>query len=607
MRQLMQCRAIRSVCYALIVALMSTVMPAAIKPVHAQLMPTYSVAVVDFVNETGVMGETLSRIATDAVVVEMSMTNRYDVSITRSQIKAQMDAMDIHPPLDKVNLVRLGEELNADAVLEGAVKSVQLTGSGATKRASATLVVQLIDQASGEVINGAVQSGSSSARVGYTADDDALITEAISKAAFLAVKTMVDYVIPEATILSNIGADQVMLNRGVRDGLKPGMRMIVLRNREIIGYVEIREVNNTDSIAKVVKSMRGVQPEDKTRAIFDLPAIGSSSVKSDPMPSGAPPRGKVGKGPLATIGKFLLGAGIVFGVAQLFRGGRGSESAPSIGTLGPMEITWNPKKYGHGVNVLEYQILRDSFTAGAVPVKVLRDPTEIDFGRTSLAGLYGTGGPIDFNYYALSANPASTYTSTAATVQPEPYGITHEYQVRVLYRVIPSVVPGGGDDGTGGGDDGNAGEGSGIRYYYTPVSNIIRMTAIEPVRNSDVISPVYVPSQGPSDLLVSDLLDPTVDMFSWDAKAGADIYYVSVEPVIPGSAPSWKSGTLYATGPTVKLSMSDRSRLATILSGYPDRVMRWRVYCRNERDTSPAWVEGEECRFSVIGTPPPRP
>ena len=72
--------------------------------------------------------------------------------------------------------------------------------------------------------------------------------------------------------------------------------MIVLRSKEIIGYVEIREVEDNQSIAKIVKSMRGVQPEDKLRAIFDMPAVGGTKVKSEPMPNGAPSHGRVGSG-----------------------------------------------------------------------------------------------------------------------------------------------------------------------------------------------------------------------------------------------------------------------------------------------------------------------
>ena len=68
---------------------------------------------------------------------------------------------------------------------------------------------------------------------------------------------MVDYVIPEATIQMNVGADQVMLNRGSRDGIKPGMRMLVIRRKEVLGYIEVHSVDPINSNAKILKSLRG--------------------------------------------------------------------------------------------------------------------------------------------------------------------------------------------------------------------------------------------------------------------------------------------------------------------------------------------------------------
>ena len=392
MKQLLQSRIVKSVCYTLVTALVSSLAPTPlVAPAAADLMPTYAVGVVDFVNESGVNGELLSRLATDAVVVEMAKTNRYEVSISRQMINTEMDKLGLHPPLDTIGLVRLGEALSAEAMLEGSIKSVQLAGTGPTRRAAVTLDVRMRDQASGEIINGAVQTGSSSSRPGYAADDDSLITEAINNAAFLVVKTMVDYIIPEATVMMNIKETQVMLNKGARHGIKPGMRMIVLRRREIIGYVEVQSVSAIDSMARVIKSMRGIQPEDKVRAIFDMPTVGPVA-KSEPLPSGAPPGGGRRGNALGKIAKFLVGAGVVFGLVSLFRSGRGSESGPSI-TASPdtaTTIRWDPTKYGHGQTVVEYQVLRDNFADGALPVKALRDPSQIDAGRTDLAGLYGT-------------------------------------------------------------------------------------------------------------------------------------------------------------------------------------------------------------------------
>ncbi|MGQ9455975.1 MAG: hypothetical protein ACUVRS_02495 [Armatimonadota bacterium] len=604
LQDLLRSRITRSICYVVILTLVSTFAPMPMKtPVLAQLMPTYSVGVVDFVNESGVQGELLARLATDAVVVEMAKTNRYDVSITRAMIKAEMERLGIRPPLSALEIVRLGEALNADAMLEGYVKSVQLSGSGPTRRAAVTLAVQMRDQASGEIINGAVQTGISSSRVGYEADDDSLIVEAVNNAAFLCVKTMVDYIIPEATVMMNIKEDHVMLNRGSRDGIKPGMRMIVLRRGEIIGYVEVRRVSPIDSDARIIKATRGIQPEDKVRAIFDMPAI-VAKASTEPLPSGAPTGIKKRSDTLRKIGKFILSAGIIFGIAQIFRPGRGSEPPPTIGAgESPTIITWDPKKYGHGQNVLEYQILRDDFADTAVPVKVISDPTAVDLGWTDVYSLYGTSTATNVTYKLLASNPATSYKEVTATIPPEPYGRTHKYQVRVLYS-LTTTTPGGGDQT----QTGQQQQTTTTRYYYTPVSNVITATAIEPVKYTDIVSPAYDPSVAPPEILVTDLQSGAIN-FEWKRKDGADMYQILVEPVQPGTGPTWQSPIIYETGPVVSLPTSARIELASMLSNsaYADKTMKWRVYCRHQEDTSLAWVKGQEARFVIGGMPPTYP
>lgn len=599
MRQIIHCRAIRSVCYALIIALVSTIAPTPfVRPAGAQLMPTYSVGVVDFMNESGVQGELLSRLATDAVVVEMSKTNRYDVSITRSMIKSEMEKLDLHPPLTKLGLVRLGESLQADAMLEGSIKSVQLSGSGVTRRASVTLVVQMIDQASGEIINGAVQTGTSSARVGYTPDDDSLITEAINNAAFLVVKTMVDYIVPEATVMMNIGSDQVMLNKGARDGLKPGMKMIVLRQKEIIGYIELRDVSPSDAKAKITKSMRGIQSEDKVRAIYDMPTI-SGSAKSEPLPSGAPTGGKGSKSSLSKIGKFLVAGLLVVGLASLFSSGRGNEDPGSIDAAtdrGIPLIRWDPTQFDHGKHVVELHVLRDDF--GDQPVKVLSSPTEWDRGWTKLTGLFGTGADVNVIYQRLASNPDTTTVETTVAVPVEPFGTTHTYQIRVLYREQTT------SSGTGDGSTSTT-----TKYYYTSLSNSITATAIEPVKTTDIIVPAYDPNAAAPELLVSDLQQGKVNL-QWQRKAGGDVYRVIVEPIVPGTGRTWQSPSLiYETGPTVSLPIDQRNSLANWLmtTSSGGATMRWRVDCRHQGDTNQDWIQGDWSRFTIGDMPPGTP
>lgn len=588
MRQLMQSRAARSLCYVIIMALVSAIAPMPLAtPAGAQLLATYTVGVVDFVNESGIQGDILARLATDAVVVEMAKTRDYNVGITRTQMRVEMEKLDLRPPLTTLGLLMLGEALSADAMLEGVIKSVQIAGSGPTRRASVTLVVQMIDQASGEIINGAVQTGTSSARVAWIPGDDALITEAINKAAWLVVKTMVDYIIPEATIMMHIGESQVMLNKGARAGLKPGMRMIVLRQKEIIGYIEVRTVDPTDSIAKVTKSMRGIQPEDKVRAIYEMPAV-TTALKSEPLPSSAPSGGGGSKGALAKIGKFLLGAAIVFGIVSLFKGGTGAESPPSSGALGPMEITWDPTQFNHYQGEeTELQVLRDGLV-----YKVLSGVAASQFRSTSLLTTsggqpyYGTGGAaygVTYNY--LSGIPSTSFVQVTATVNQESFGLTqHTYQMRVFY--VQEHADEAGAVVT--------------EYFYTGLGSPVLATAIEPVRTDDIEWPM-----NGSDVVVSRLASGA-DRIEWQRKYGANQYYIKVQPVTPGTAPTWESSPFYEPGDSVKLPMDDQLALANLLNNpaYEEVNMLWRVYCRNTADTSPGWVQGEHSVFTVFPSPP---
>jgi hypothetical protein len=379
------------------------------------------------------------------------------------------------------------------------------------------------------------------------------------------------------------------------------MQMIVLRDREIIGYLSVQSVDPTDSTAKVTKSMRGIQSQDKARAIFDMPAVGGAA-RTQALPSGAPAQSKAKGSTISKIGKFLLVVGVAFGVYSLFKSGRGSEDAPSISSNADV-ISWDPSKYGHGTNVLEYEVIRDNFSDTSAPVKVLRDPGAIDIGYTSVAGLYGSGSDLTVNYYSLDTNPSSTYTSQTATVPIEPYGTTHTYQVRVLYKTTKTTS----SDSTST-DTTDTTDTIVTTYYLTGVSNPIIATVIDPVHNSDVYTPAYSTSDAPPEVQISDLQDGTVNL-EWSRKDGADQYYVLVEPVIAGTGPTWTnlSSPINETGPTVSLPATQRIALATALNSYPGVVMKWTVYCRHEADTGDGWYKGAENRFEISSLPPDEP
>lgn len=613
----MQFRAIRSLCYALVLALVSTLAPTPlVKPASAQLMPQYSVGVADFFNESGVQGDLLARLATDAVVVEMSKTNRYDVSITRSMMKTKMEELGMHAPLTKLDLVRLGEALSADAMLEGSIKSIQLAGSGPTRRASVTLVCQMIDQASGEIINGAVQTGQSSARVGYTPDDNSLIAEAINGAAFLAVKTMIDYVIPEATVMMNIGDSQVMINKGQRDGVKPGMRMIVLRDKEIIGYIDVTSASPMDAMTKVIKSMRGIQPQDKARAIFEMPMV-SPTLKSAPLPSGAPSKGRVSGGSGSKIAKFLLGALIVAGIASIFQGGSGAPNAPVLGIRAINSPTgrtlpglvWNGHLYNYGNNLEELQIFQDTVAAGATtaPFYVVTNRSIFAQGVADLATIFRDGAsatPLGHNVNYNDIVLGSSTLKAATWAWPaEGYGVQHTYQARAIVQTAGTTSTNNGTTTTT------------FSYDTTNFGGGVRLTCVEPV----TADPNHIVMPGDHEpMLVTDLRDGVANgNLSWKSVAGATDYMVTVQPDKPGIGPTWHSSIVYhysgatSDGATLSISNGDRLALAALLSGaaFVDQDIRWRVDARNATDSTPIWTQGDWNVFHISPSPqgPPSP
>ena len=264
---------------------------------------------------------------------------------------------------------------------------------------------------------------------------------------------------------------------------------------------------------------------------------------------------------------------------------------------GAVEITWDPAKYGHGQNIIEYQILRDNFDDGAKPIKVLSDASEIDAGRINLSSIYPT--PPAVTYHSLNANPttiaptSATWTPPVDTGSGNGYGVTHTYKVRVLYKEETSASDGSTNS---------------TKYCFSTVSNTIIATAIEKVATGDGVTPNYI-SHVPGQLDVNDLVSGNMNI-SWPYRLGADQYFVEVYKT-DGATLVYTSPTIYETSAPVVLPNIVRTALATRLAAFTstssDTVFSWYVYARHSADTSQAWVKGEENRFQICAMPPSPP
>lgn len=565
-------------------------------PAYAQAV-AMTVGVVDFANESGVQGDLLSRMATDAVVVEMS--KRFDI-IYRSQLQQEMDNLGLKPPLSRIGLVRLGEAVHADAMIEGSIVSVQIGGQGGSRRAAVTLVIRLLDQTSGEVLNGAIQTGYSNPRVGQAGDDDTLITEAIENAAYLSVKTMVEYIIPEATVQSTIGENEVMLNRGSRDGMKRGMRMIVSRDREIIGYLQIKSVSPNDSLAVVTKAMRGVRPEDKAKAIFDMPA--ASKLSSDlGSPSGAPPASKRGSSIWKSAKNILIGVAAIYLGAKLFNkdgvesvGDTVAQATIDGGGQLAVEVSWDPKNLHRGKNVVEYQVFRN----------YERDPVAVALPSQRVAVDYVRNLATDINFMRVD-NVAHTAAAADATVQPLQPGTSVTYYVAAVY-VVNSFQSGGDDE-----------DSSAQLYYVTERSVAGQATTIQRIPREDMRI-----SSGDGDVEDANNVDLRRVTFSWRSKRGADRYIIEVseDANFTGNLRFWELSAPVETDSQsdgVWMSKLVVQQLHDVFYKPVRQTLYWRIGARNSGDNpgpkpplgrpGARWIFGQTQEFTTVEAPPPLP
>ena len=236
---------------------------------HAQTvnrLPTW--AVLDFANSTKYGGSDIGREAGDSLVIELGNSNRFNV-ITRGDVVNGLNTLGVQPPLDAIDIQRVGKQIGADAIVTGEVLAV--TQKTDPAQVQAVVAVRVTDVASGELINGALAEGLSTPRPGAVIDQDTMVNEALGKAAFAAVKQITSYQLPEPTIINNEGPDTVLLNMGSRDGIQPGMNMLVRRNGTEVGRIRVGEVEDDESTAVVSESTLGIRPGDHARAIYSLP------------------------------------------------------------------------------------------------------------------------------------------------------------------------------------------------------------------------------------------------------------------------------------------------------------------------------------------------
>lgn len=599
MKRIRKSRAARSLSWLLTVAMMAPLACRVIGPQGANAQTAVvgnvqTVIVVDFVNKPGFLGEALARRATDAVAVELANSARFEV-LRRDEVDKQAAALGLKRPYDAVAQAKLASALGATALVTGEISFVSPVAKSEPKQVVAGVKVMMRAPGSPELVNGAAQVGEARARPGQS-DEETLAQEAVDNGAVLAVKQMLATNLTDGTIVSTVGPQnslQILVNRGSRDGLKVGMQMLVTREEQRVGKIQITNVFSTDSEAKAVQSTLGIRPEDKVRAIFPMPDFpkiaGVKGVKTGPS---AP------KGSVASLGKVLvvLAAGIVIAAAVV--GGKNSSvtgvvaEADVEGVTPTVRISWRDNFWG--ATTLEHQIWRVpdapyNFQGEPVASKQF-EPRYVDRpspysywdGTRSFlrAPLPGTGGGTG------GTSEAEVVTPDAGAVPGFTIGQTYQYSITgVIRRPLAVSNTGGGTGGTGGNNT------AGTEDVGTePVTT----ASVTPVAQAQLVSPENMFSN----------VDLTRFNPTWLSTMGADVFVVEVSsdrtfknktlilqlPMVYSTAP-------LATGVTQVLESSQDLTTNPILlrnvafANYVNRVpnapkptLYWRVGARNDAD-----------------------
>lgn len=542
-------------------------------PAHAAgstIAGSIPVAVVDFHNDSRFGGTMLGRRAADAVAVALSLTDRFDVA-KRSDVENQLAALGLNPPLDAVALMKLGSALQEDSIISGRVLSASVTAN--PRQAKVTLAVEMRDVSSGELVNGALSSASSG--IGAEGcDDDSLLDEALNKAAYVAQKTMLEYIIPQGTVLATTasqGGNEALLNVGQRSGVRCGMEMIVTRGGEQVGRLKVTRVSANDSTAVIVNAPKGVRPEDKVRAIFEVPkAVTEGTHRANP--NGTKPSAVSGLAKV--LGGLLVLGGLVYLVGNANSGpARNPVSHADFDNQPIVRLSWQrPKGVTDANNALvQYQIWRSDVT-GTYPIGVSFEEQFTDTMATRSVTYSTVGG---------GTGSGSTGDIADVTVDNVPgieAGRTYGYYITTIIRTI----------GTGTGTGGTGGTQTTV-YKITP-----RVFAgqVTPVWQSQLVSPAA--EGGEADFASVE--------FRWGSVVGADTYQVQVssDPSFTGNS-VWSSPTVLsgiAGGQTLNLQGVSLQRF--IGNGF----VYWRVGAHRSSDTSKGYVYSEYRRLQKLPTPP---
>jgi hypothetical protein len=341
--------------------------PSLVFPGPELQLQTVTVVVMDFTDVSSYGQGILGKQAAAAVRTAMEESGRFEVVSTEELNKALQD-LGFSLPLNKDAELALGRKLDAAGIVTGQVRAARIVNTRDGLVGEIQVAVTLRDMSTTELVNGALEIARSTPKPGYAGSEDVLIYEALGLVADKIVRTMLAQRIPQATVLTE-REGRVYVRGGSRQGLRPGMRMAVLRFGELAGYIVLDKVDSDSSEGRVTFNLRGITERDKAVAIYTLPET-AGYYRYPPAAGGRAPRvlrnmnsllgilagclilATIGGGNKTSAAKYPVGGILATSLANA------ADNAAAQETGGVL-VTWSGPPRGEGINVLAYEIFRD--------------------------------------------------------------------------------------------------------------------------------------------------------------------------------------------------------------------------------------------------------
>lgn len=264
--------------------LIALLLPLAPPPVYAQatskdfedlfkqpITKPVPIIVFDYVNRSTYKTGMLGRLFADALAIELLNTKKFDVA-KREDVEKVLEQEGLSIPLTNNAQVQVAERMKCPYTTTGTIEDVKIISGRDGKFAEVTVSTLVISKITKEAINGARVVQRSSPKIAYTGNDDVLVQEALSTAAYQTSYKLLSNRLPIATVLTSARENEVQLRGGATIGLTEGMILTTIRRETVTGKIRLTMVNPTESVGEVLEK-RGMALGDKAVPVFDLKPV----------------------------------------------------------------------------------------------------------------------------------------------------------------------------------------------------------------------------------------------------------------------------------------------------------------------------------------------